>query len=178
MESYRRDFSWHLPVAEGTKQPDKLIDYQSLITAIKNEILEAASAEEKIQLLHVFQVIDMATLIISLGCENEPLERGAIELRRILPALVAFHFELDTVVLFDELAQLYMKGGFVPCDADSYELNEADAGFLEGLGTFGYAQDQFNEQYLSADFYPIVDPQTPIGDFTAQQVSDWLVLGT
>lgn len=177
MESYRRDFSWHLPVAEGNKQPDKSIDYQALITAVKNEILEAANAEEKIRLLRVFQVVDIATLIISFGCENELLERGAIELRRILPALVAFHFELDAVVLFDELAQIYMKGGFVPGDADKYALNEADTGFFEGLGKFGYAQDQFNEQYLSADFYPIVELETPIGDFTALQVSEWLISG-
>lgn len=175
MESYIREFGEHLPLALDGKPADVHVDTKKLIQTIKSELLEDSTDEEKEMLKNIFKRIETAALMITIGDDDDLLYRGAIELRRILSALVSFRFGLDTTVRFDELAQIYIKGGIVPSELDEYELLDEDVAIFEALGKFGLDNDEYNEQTLSVDFYPIIRHDTQISDFSVMDVVAWLV---
>lgn len=175
MESYERAFTDTLPLRVDHAYLGSDIDISGLLESIREEVLYHANAEEGTLLRNVFSRIENARLMIAMGDGDDLLYRGAVELLRILPSLLAPFFELDQVVRLDELSQVYMKGDFVLPDIDAYELSEEDVAFFEALGRFGHESDRYNEQVLSSDYYSFVSEQTLFGNITSQQMATWLM---
>lgn len=126
------------------------------------------------QLRNFLSKVNIAETIVVLGDENRHLERGAIELLRIQAVLASFFAPQDIVDLFDELSQLSVKCFPEPEDIQ-FDLSTKDVAMFEALGEFGFENDEYNEQAISEDFLPYINPDTRIGQFAASEVIEWTI---